>query len=42
MRRLALTLLSLLLATALCTAQQLSKKMTNKDGHQNGRTQIAR
>lgn len=31
MGRLALTLLSLLLTTALCTAQQLSKKMTNKD-----------
>jgi hypothetical protein len=31
MRRLALALLSLLLATALCTAQQLSKKLTNKD-----------
>jgi hypothetical protein len=31
MRRLALTLLCLLLAAALCTAQQLSKKMTNKE-----------
>jgi hypothetical protein len=31
MRRLALTLLCVLLAAALCTAQQLSKKMTNKD-----------
>jgi hypothetical protein len=30
-RRLALVLLSLLLTTSLCAAQQLSKKMTNKD-----------
>ena len=29
MRRLALALLSLFLATALCTAQPLSKKITN-------------